>query len=105
MDYKLENEYVCMACGCDDGLIAGDMYCLDCWKRQQFLEIFSESKCYELGAYYGKHLLEKYLGYYISENTFIAFMLVRGYRFNENKRSFRVKVNKKKALQILGYNI
>ena len=100
MDYKLENEYVCMACGCDDVL-----YCLDCWKRQQFLHIFNESKCYELGAYYGKHLLEKYLGYYISENTFIAFMLVRGYRFNENKRSFRVKVNKKKALQILGYNI
>jgi hypothetical protein len=95
---------LCMTCGIQTEMV-DDMYCLDCWKRQQFLNIFSESKCYELGAYLGKHLLERYLGYYVSETTFIAFMILRGYKFNENKRTFRVKINKKKALEILGERV
>jgi len=99
------NEPLCMTCGKSENDLIDNMYCLDCWKRQRFLSIFSESKCYELGAYFGKHLLEKYLGYYISENIFIAFMLVRGYKYNEKKRTFRVKVNKKKALEILGIRV
>lgn len=104
-----ENKYetdepLCMTCG-ENNLIDDDMYCLDCWKRQQFLNIFSESKCYELGAYLGKHLFERYLGYYVSENTFIVFMILRGYKFNERKRTFRVKINKKKALEILGERV
>ena len=95
---------LCMACGSAEDLV-NDMYCDDCNKRQRFLDIFQESRCYDLGAYFGKHLLEKYLGYYVSETTFIAFMLVRGYKFNETKRTFRVKVNKKKALEILGIRV
>jgi hypothetical protein len=95
---------LCMACGSDDDLI-NDMYCEDCDKRQRFMHIFDESSCYKLGAYFGKHILEKHLGYYVSETEFIAFMLVRGYKFDEKKRCFRVKINKKRAYNILGFYI
>jgi hypothetical protein len=97
-------EPLCMTCGIQTELV-DDMYCLDCLKRQRFVEIFSESKCYKVGSYFGKHLLERYLGYYVSETTFIAFMLLRGYRFNEKKKAFKVHINKKKALEILGEKI
>jgi len=98
--YVFENP-LCMTCGKHDELVE-NMYCIDCWKRQRFVEIFSESKCYNVGSYFGKHLLEKYLGYYVSETTFIAFMILRGYRYNEKKKSFRININRKKALEILG---
>jgi hypothetical protein len=103
--YQIEiDEPLCMTCGIQTELV-DDMYCFDCLKRQRFTSIFSESKCYELGSYFGKHIFERYLGYYVSENDFIAFMRLRGYKFNENKRTFKVKINKKKALEILGEKI
>ena len=106
MEYECENEEpLCMTCGKSENDLVNDMYCGDCFKRQRFMFIFDESRCYKLGAYFGKHILEKYLGYYVSENEFIAFMLVRGYKFDENKRSFRVKINKKRAYNILGFHI
>lgn len=110
MEYESETEEytnsikLCMACGTDEELV-NDMYCEDCFKRQRFMFIFDESNCYKLGAYFGKHILEKHLGYYISENDFIMFMLKQGYKFDEKKRSFRVKINKKRAYNILGFNI
>lgn len=96
---------LCIRCGNNEDDLIDKMYCLDCWKRQRFLCIFSQSSTYTLGAYFGKHLLEKYLGYYVSENEFIAFMLVRGYKFDEKKRCFRVKINKKRSYNILGFHI
>lgn len=110
MEYESETEGfaetipLCLSCGKDDDLI-DDMYCVDCYKRQRFLNIFQESSRYELGAYFGKHLLEKYLGYYISEQIFISYMVLRGYKFNERKRMFRVKLNKRNVLDILGIAI
>lgn len=104
IDGYAETIPLCMACGKDDDL-TDNMYCIDCWKRQRFLHIFNESPSYTLGSYFGKHLLEKYLGYYISEKDFILFMSIRGYKFNEIKRSFRVKINKRKALEILGIKV
>ncbi len=92
---------LCMTCGYDEEDLVDGMYCIDCWKRQRFMHIFQESKTYSVGSYYGKHLLEKYLGYYISENVFIAFMMVRGYKYNEKKGTFKCKINKKKAREIL----
>lgn len=100
-------EYVaplCLSCGKDDDLI-DNMYCVDCYKRQRFLHIFNQSKTYELGAYFGKHLFEKYLGYYVSEQIFISYMVLRGYKFNEKTRMFRVKLNKRNVLDILGIAI
>ena len=101
-EYLLSNAILCMACGCDDGLVDGDMYCLDCWKRQQFLRIFNESSTYSVGSYFGKHLLEKYLGYYIDEDSFIKFMMKHDFKFNDKKMAFRTKINKKKSKEILG---
>lgn len=91
---------LCITCGYEEELVDG-MYCIDCLKRQRFMHIFQESKTYSVGSYYGKHLLEKYLGYYISQTTFIAFMMVRGYKYNEKKGTFKCKINKRKARQIL----
>lgn len=95
---------LCMSCGKEDELI-DNMYCNDCNKRQRFLHVFDESRSYTLGAYFGKHILEKWLGYYVSEDQFIAFMKRHGFIFNENKRCFRVKINKKRAYNILGFYI
>lgn len=110
MEYESETEGfvetipLCMTCGNEDDLI-DDMYCVDCYKRQRFLNIFQQSNRYELGAYFCKHLFEKYLGYYVSETQFIAYMIVRGYKFNERKRMFRVKLIKRNVLDILGIGI
>jgi hypothetical protein len=107
MDYELElvSITLCMTCGVGIDLLVNNMYCLDCLKRQQFLCIFNESTGYNFSSYYGKHLLEKYLGYYIDEDNFIIFMKKNGFKYNETKGLFRTKINKKKALEILGENI
>lgn len=107
-DDKYELEYsnpICITCAKSENDLISNMYCLDCWKRQRFLHIFSESSIYTLGAYFGKHLLEKYLGYYVSENDFIIFMKKNDFKFNEKKGTFRTKINKKKALEILGIKV
>jgi len=98
--YVLENP-LCMKCGKYDELVE-NMYCIDCWKRQRFMFIFDESKTYSFGSYFGKHLLEKYLGYYINENEFVEFMKQHGFKYNESKGCFRTKINKKRTLNILG---
>lgn len=102
MEYEIEldSNTLCMACGVGVELLVNEMYCLDCHKRQQFLRIFSESRSYTFSAYFGKHILEKYLGYYVSEDDFIKFMKKHDIKFNENKRLFRIKVDKKKALTL-----
>jgi hypothetical protein len=109
-DWVCYNEYelhfpLCMTCGVGDELLINNMYCFDCHKRQQFLHIFSESSTYCVGSYFGKHLLERYLGYYVSEDDFIAFMKKHDYKFNEKKLLFKTKINKKKAFEILGEKI
>ena len=105
MEYEneLDSNPLCMACGSSADLLVNDMYCFDCHKRQQFLHIFSESPSYKVGSYYGKHILEKYLGYYVSEDDFIKFMKRHDVKFNEKKMAFRIKVDKKKAFNILGF--
>jgi len=97
---ELDSNTLCMACGCGVELLINEMYCFDCHKRQQFLSIFNHSASYSFGSYFGKHILEKYLGYYVSEDDFIKFMKRHDIKFNENKRLFRVKLNKKKALSL-----
>ena len=107
-DDKYEIEYtnpICITCGVGVELLINEMYCLDCHKRQQFLRIFSESPSYKVGSYFGKHILEKYLGYYVSEDDFIKFMKKHDVKFNEKKMAFRIKVDKKKALEILGVKV
>lgn len=105
-DDKYELSFpLCMACGVGDEILINNMYCFDCHKRQQFLHIFSESSSYCVGSYFGKHLLERYLGYYVSEDDFIAFMKKHDYKFSEKKMTFKIKINKKKALEILGEKI
>lgn len=96
---------LCIRCGNNEDDLIDNMYCLDCWKRQRFLSIFNHSNTYEFGAYFGKHLLEKFLGYYVSENMFIEFMRNNDFKFNERKRTLRMKINKRKALEILGIRV
>jgi hypothetical protein len=93
--------HLCMACGCE----ADEMYCDDCFKRQRFLCIFDESSTYQLGSYFGKHLLEKYLGYYVSEINFIDFMKQNDFKYNERKGTFKVKINKRRVYEIIGIKI
>lgn len=110
MEYESETEGyaetipLCITCEKEEDLIDNE-YCLDCYKRHRFLLIFNQSNKYELGSYFGKHLFEKYLGYYISEPIFIRFMIDNGYKFDERKRMFRVKLNKRNVLDILGIGI
>jgi hypothetical protein len=101
--YVFENP-LCMTCGKHDELVE-NMYCSDCFKRQRFMFIFDESKSYLVGSYFGKHLLEKWLGYYVSEQEFVEFMKQHGFKYNESKRCFRTKINKKRTLNILGVKI
>ena len=96
---------LCISCGKEEDDLIDDMYCLDCWKRQRFLCIFRKSATYDFGAYFGKHLLEKYLGYYVSEIDFIKFMKRHDFKFDEKTETFRTKINKKKALEILGVKV
>lgn len=96
--------HLCISCGCDDDLIT-NMYCRDCLKRQAFLHIFDESDGYKFSSYYGKHLLEKYLGYYVSEDSFIDFMKRHDFKYSEKKGLFKTKLNKKRVFQVLGIRI
>jgi len=99
---ELDSITLCVACGVGVDLLVNNMYCLDCHKRQQFLCIFSDSTGYNFGSYYGKHLLERYLGYDVTEDDFIKFMKKHEFKYNEDTGLFRTKINKKKAIQILG---
>jgi len=100
---ELDSITLCMACGVGVDLLVNNMYCLDCHKRQQFLQIFCKGTGYKFGSYFGKHLLERYLGYDVTEDDFIVFMKKHGFKYNEDKGLFNTKINKKKAIQILGY--
>ena len=51
-------------------------------------KLFKPTKTYRMGSYYGKHILEKETGDYISETEFIKIMLDFGYNYNERKGTF-----------------
>ena len=46
-------------------------------------ELFEPTKTYILGSYRGKHILEEYLGEYISEEDFIKIMIENGFKCNK----------------------
>jgi len=52
--------------------------------------LFLPSATYQLGAYRGKHVLERHLGTYVSNQEFINIMKGLGYTMNKNEK-FKVK--------------
>ena len=54
------------------------------------LHLFKPVSVYTLGSYRGKHVLEKALNTYISEEKFISLMQTFGYKMNKNNR-FKLK--------------
>ena len=54
------------------------------------LQLFKPTSVYTLGSYRGKHVLEKALNTYISEDKFITLMQTLGYKMNKNHR-FKLK--------------
>ena len=53
--------------------------------------LFKPVSTYTLGAYRGKHVLEKKLKAYVSEEDFIALMTELGYKTNKHNQ-FKLKV-------------
>ena len=52
--------------------------------------LFKPVSVYTLGSYRGKHILEKALKTYVSEDKFIQLMTQMGYKMN-NKNKFKLK--------------
>jgi len=55
--------------------------------------LFQPTRAYKLGAYRGKHVLEKHLGTYISTEQFIAIMNDLGHKHNKYE-NFKFKERK-----------
>ena len=55
-------------------------------------KLFKPTRTYQLGSYRGKHLLEKEIKSYISEDEFIQIMEANGYDCKDNH--FKVKEKK-----------
>jgi hypothetical protein len=53
-------------------------------------KIFKPVSTYTLGSYRGKHVLERELKTYVSEEQFIKLMTELGYKMN-NKNQFKLK--------------
>lgn len=53
-------------------------------------KLFKPVSVYTLGSYRGKHVLEKELKTYVSEEQFIKLMTQMGYKMNKDKR-FKLK--------------
>lgn len=54
------------------------------------LKLFKPVSVYTLGSYRGKHVLEKELKTYVSEEQFIKLMTQMGYKMNKDQR-FKLK--------------
>ena len=53
-------------------------------------KLFKPVSTYTLGSYRGKHVLEKELKTYVSEEQFIKLMTEMGYKMNK-KQQFKLK--------------
>ena len=61
------------------------------------MEVFEPSRKYELGEYYGKHIYERKLGYYISTEEFVELMK-KHYKYKNNYFQARLKRNNLKRV-------
>ena len=60
---------------------------------EHITHLFRPTATYNLGAYRGKHVLEKHLGHYVSTSDFINIMKDLGYTMNKHQQ-FKVKERK-----------